>query len=694
MNYSVLKESVRAIIKENNNEEITGDLLQQVLIAIINTLGAGYQFAGIATPDTQPGTPDARIWYLCVAKGTYQYFGGPFTLDGSAIAICVLNSEWHTEIVDIPTGEYITERLAALATKFENYAKVNGTYPELTSGAAQNLVGRGSVRAEINLRTAGGSADIGSGTATIKKILGKTLALNQHVKKTPVVGTTENTWHAYTESTILSTDGDILTITKNGGDGIAQYDLSQNPIITGHKYFMSAFIKTDAPAGKIRIAAYAVDTDVDAIQATNIGTPNWQKICAIRGCALASGQNVRIINDETEDFHSVQVRDYMFIDLTLMFGAGNEPSTVEEFEAMFPLPHYAYNPGQLVSNKATRLKTVGFNLYNPATGKAYLLGCQTNGYQITGEYTSIAFAKASGGPLELITPDANGQFNVPENGELIVSDGDDSTTCVHLVWSGIRNGEYEPYWESEIELNLATLTGKKDGVGSSVVVFPDGMRSAGSVQSEIEADGVTAHKRIGAVDLGNLDWGYDDTYSGFTAFVSGAKGYFKAVCSKYLFKGAYSIVNDKECGYIYDEYLFVKDSTYGTDAAAFKAAMSGVMLYYELAEPETYILDEPVPMNYRVDDFGTEAKEPADTEQENGVYAPLTLEVQYAMNAVDTLRRLPVNYISKPSFDAFCAELAAKLGAAINKNISIVAAYNAEQEKYNYTITISDIEQP
>lgn len=37
------------------------------------------------------------------------------------------------------------------------------------------------------------------------------------------------------------------------------------------------------------------------------------------------------------------------IDLTLMFGAGNEPSTVEEFESMFPDDYYPYDAGTLLS---------------------------------------------------------------------------------------------------------------------------------------------------------------------------------------------------------------------------------------------------------------------------------------------------------------------------------------------------------
>ena len=37
------------------------------------------------------------------------------------------------------------------------------------------------------------------------------------------------------------------------------------------------------------------------------------------------------------------------IDLTKMFGSGNEPSTVEEFEAMFPSDYYPYSEGELMS---------------------------------------------------------------------------------------------------------------------------------------------------------------------------------------------------------------------------------------------------------------------------------------------------------------------------------------------------------
>ena len=58
--YNVLKAFIRQFIKENENKEITGSVLQGVLLQLVDSLGAGFQFIDIATPETQPGTGDAK----------------------------------------------------------------------------------------------------------------------------------------------------------------------------------------------------------------------------------------------------------------------------------------------------------------------------------------------------------------------------------------------------------------------------------------------------------------------------------------------------------------------------------------------------------------------------------------------------------------------------------------------------------
>ena len=73
---------------------------------------------------------------------------------------------------------------------------------------------------------------------------------------------------------------------------------------------------------------------------------------------------IRILDYATSDWAEITVKNVILIDLTLMFGAGNEPSTVAEFEALFPNPYYAYNEGKIISNKAEAIETTGFNQWD------------------------------------------------------------------------------------------------------------------------------------------------------------------------------------------------------------------------------------------------------------------------------------------------------------------------------------------
>lgn len=99
-NYSTLKAAIQQVIKANGNNEITGDLLQQSLLAMINSLGAGYQFVGGATPATNPGTPDNNVFYLATETGTYTNFGG--IVVGDEIAFLAWNGSWAK--TSIPQG--------------------------------------------------------------------------------------------------------------------------------------------------------------------------------------------------------------------------------------------------------------------------------------------------------------------------------------------------------------------------------------------------------------------------------------------------------------------------------------------------------------------------------------------------------------------------------------------------------------
>ena len=75
-NYEQLKQAVADVIKSNGNQEITGAILQNALLSIISTVGANSTFAGIATPKTNPGTPDQNIFYIAAQAGIYSNFEG------------------------------------------------------------------------------------------------------------------------------------------------------------------------------------------------------------------------------------------------------------------------------------------------------------------------------------------------------------------------------------------------------------------------------------------------------------------------------------------------------------------------------------------------------------------------------------------------------------------------------------------
>ena len=96
-NWAALKAAVSEVIKTNGNEEITGALLQSILNSIISNLGENYQFIGIATPSTTPGTPDANVFYLAETAGTYANFGG-ITISNGEVAMLKYNGGWSKEV--------------------------------------------------------------------------------------------------------------------------------------------------------------------------------------------------------------------------------------------------------------------------------------------------------------------------------------------------------------------------------------------------------------------------------------------------------------------------------------------------------------------------------------------------------------------------------------------------------------------
>lgn len=102
-NYATLKAVVQAVVKTNGNAEITGANMQSTLLSIINSVGAGYQFMGVATTSTSPGTPDYNVFYIAPA-GTYSNFGTLYTVPVGSVGLFIYNGSWTTTSVALYSG--------------------------------------------------------------------------------------------------------------------------------------------------------------------------------------------------------------------------------------------------------------------------------------------------------------------------------------------------------------------------------------------------------------------------------------------------------------------------------------------------------------------------------------------------------------------------------------------------------------
>ena len=138
--------------------------------------------------------------------------------------------------------------------------------------------------------------------------------------------------------------------------------------------------------------------------------------------------------------------------------------------------------------------------------------------------------------------------------------------------------------------------------------------------------------------------------------------------------------------------IIAYDSSY-SDAATFKTAMNGVMLYYELETPVEYVIEDLVwPLGYRVDNDGTEevlipAKAAGDPDGTITSCAP-TLGIRYDMEAVETLKNLPVNYMSMASVDQLLSEMSSAMNGVWTKT------WDEQNHRYNFSFTPNAEPQP
>lgn len=107
-NYEQLKQAVADVVKSNGKQEITGDILQNTLLTIISRVGSGATLAGIATPTTNPGTPDQNVFYIASEDGIYSHFGN-VALENEVAIFTNGNGIWQKGEIKIATYKQVSE---------------------------------------------------------------------------------------------------------------------------------------------------------------------------------------------------------------------------------------------------------------------------------------------------------------------------------------------------------------------------------------------------------------------------------------------------------------------------------------------------------------------------------------------------------------------------------------------------------
>lgn len=525
----------------------------------------------------------------------------------------------------------------------------SGTFPNLTAG---DLAGRGeSVPASFGFRASGGKS-IKDGRAYIKRIKGNSVVWNQ----------------------LLQNDGESatingVTITKVGKEwhcsGVATDDVwflcsNLTDVIVGHKYLYQG-----CPNGgsTTTYMLWEVSNHLNVDEGKgSISTAN------------VNGISPYIVIRKGVDATGLVYRPILR-DLTKMFQAGNEPSTIEEFNARVATlgieDMYAYNEGQVIHCNTESIKSVGDNAWDEQWRQ---------GYYENGEFIAYEAFVANENLLQVI-PNETYYYSAPEgvtmsicyydNEETYIGEGsvlsnttftipanvsyinfrfgsnygntynhDILISLYHSGWKAQKDDQYQPYWEDTLPLPIIRK------------YFPQGMKLAGAAHDEIrynKASGKWEYSKgkIKSVDLGTLNWSEFSEVKGIwltndVASLAAHTSYngkpSNLLCGKYINKEWYSDkgVYQTIDGICIDAYgtMYLGDSSY-TDVESFKADMAGVILYYESKVWEWVELDaedQNFRDYYQVADFGTEMS------QSSVPSAAFSADIIYQFNAVDMIR--------------------------------------------------------
>ena len=483
-------------------------------------------------------------------------------------------------------------------------------------------------------KSAGGKS-IKDGRAYIKRIKGNSVVWNQLLLQT----------NNYVESGVTSSWNDnICTLSGESSSTYINITSKRIPCSLNEKFALIAEQIANPNDILFKIGLFNSSNDRAIL---GNGVTSSAIIVNSQYASKGSGFGVDYFGGVGTDLTGIQFK-VKLISLTKMFGAGNEPSTIEEFNARVAtlgVDLNAYNEGEVIHCNTESIKSVGDNAwdeqwesgrYTPSTGlpnidegirsKNSIKVLPNENYWCSAQNDIFAHFYDSEG--NLITNVYSGQYNyLPIKGKQFTTPANAATMTFYVVgtttynhdilislyhsgWKAQKDDQYQPYWQDTLPLPIIRK------------YFPDGMKSAGTAHDEIRYNKATqkweAVKRIGEVDLGTLDWiltsqMYFRALLPSDSIAPTNTDYNGFICAKYERVDFNLIYGQRVASPCFgipanNPVCCVVDSSY-TDAASFKTAMQGVMLYYELAEPivtELDAEDQNFRDYYQVADFGTE----------------------------------------------------------------------------------------
>ena len=276
--------------------------------------------------------------------------------------VCFEAMEAYSDVLvcyraDVPEAATLLVRRygtkASIATQINNLRKkvdlksfADGYYESMRVGTADNLTSKGDATEEVIMsRKAGGDNQIEDGSASIRSIKGYSVVMNQFLTLKKADYRTDYGLTLHTEGNVASIAGQLPSQAPAGDTNVY---LTVDKVIRINSVGEKFLISLTGENFKI-IAFEAVPTSIGFAmikQVTNSSKP--------LSLAISPAKWDIAVNEE------VKIR---VINLTQMFGSGNEPSTPDEFakrlgySSINDVPYIPYNEGEIVSSFAEGIKT-------------------------------------------------------------------------------------------------------------------------------------------------------------------------------------------------------------------------------------------------------------------------------------------------------------------------------------------------